>query len=86
MHIPSAVKVGAYLHVSCYDNQVFVQTHRLARAFHTEADSVPPQKKQQAIYRFLFEIKKYNNLALKIIFFTRRYTFLQTTINFFTNK
>ena len=42
------------------------------RVFHTEADStytiitVPPQKKQQVIYSFLFKINKYTTLTLKM--------------------
>ena len=41
--------------------------HIDTRAFHTEADSVPPQKKQQVRYRFLIEINKYNHLALEMV-------------------
>ena len=45
----------------------YLRKHIDTRAFHTEADSVPPQKKQQVRYRFLFEINKYNHLALEMV-------------------
>lgn len=47
--------------------QLSICVNAQSRTFHTEADSVPTQKNHQVRYRFLFEINKYNNLALKMI-------------------
>ena len=45
----------------------YLRKHIDTREFHTEADSVSPQKKKQVRYRFLFEINKYNHLALEMV-------------------
>ena len=45
----------------------YLRKHIDTRAFYTEADSVSPQKKKQVRCRFLFEINKYNHLALKMV-------------------